>query len=298
MNKLALLVFILLIPFISISQKTFAPLGASWKYEKHTLDPCLNHFFEVRAEKEIDVNGKDCTILYGYSTFGSGDLTKEQDSLVIWEESNKIYFEQDGEFYLMYDFNFPVGDTLTLYSPSQRGVFSHQYLEQTIEPISSQFIIESVGQIVIDNDTLKRARYLSIDIADYELFNVIEKVGTTAESIIGGLYCVADGCGCFLICKSDDNFSYPKEEVCEFPTSIASTDNLELEIYPNPTTGVLFIEGMAVDHIGIVSDVLGRKIFDVPLYQSIDMTHLQYGIYYLSIYRNNKLLATKKLIKQ
>jgi hypothetical protein len=44
--------------------------------------------------------------------------------------------------------------------------------------------------------------------------------------------------------------------------------------------------------------VLGREIKQMEYKEEIDISNLENGVYFLSFYRNNQLLITKKVIKQ
>jgi hypothetical protein len=78
------------------------------------------------------------------------------------------------------------------------------------------------------------------------------------------------------------------------------------KIYPNPTTGQLIIDNgqLTIDNVEIY-DVFGRKIvnyqlsivnYQLSIVNSIDISHLPNGIYFLRIQTNDGVL-TKKLIK-
>jgi OOP family OmpA-OmpF porin len=76
--------------------------------------------------------------------------------------------------------------------------------------------------------------------------------------------------------------------------------NFKLDVYPNPTSGVLNLKVLdAGKDVEIkVTDVLGREVLMSDYKKQINMSHLEKGIYFVSILQENKTLATKKVIKQ
>ena len=297
MNKVTLV--LLLLPMFCFSQKTFAPVGSSWKYEKHTLDPCKDHFFEIKSEKELLIAGKDCSVLYGYNSIDGSPFYKATDSLVIWEDGQQIYFEQEGAFYLLYDFGLEANDTMQVYFPTKRGVFSHPETLDDEYPRREDYLIEVVDEVVLGLDTLRRL--WTIPIGDsYYLGAVIERVGSDSEHMIGALLCVADGCGCYMICKEDDEISYPADRQCDFVTSSDEVKEVPLSIYPNPTLGPIFLdieEGLDVRvEIHDISGQIFSKSLDLSR-KMIDLSTYEPGLYIAKIYLGPDLAAVEKIVK-
>ena len=86
-------------------------------------------------------------------------------------------------------------------------------------------------------------------------------------------------------------------------------------VYPNPATTILKINYNSNNKTGLqikINDVLGREVkqleYDASttstgsvtsaIEKEIDISDLEKGIYFLSLYQNEKLLVTKKMIKQ
>ena len=83
------------------------------------------------------------------------------------------------------------------------------------------------------------------------------------------------------------------------------SDKNQIKIYPNPSTGIVFIE--TAQQIGNyelkVFDVLGNCVFIQNSYntvapKSIDLTGLKNGVYFLSINSNLKTINTKLIIQK
>jgi len=81
----------------------------------------------------------------------------------------------------------------------------------------------------------------------------------------------------------------------------AYADAANLSVFPNPTKGKLQIasEGMQVNEVAIY-DIYGRKIANCPLSNanSIDVSHLSAGVYFLQFINDNKIIGLRKFVKE
>lgn len=84
-------------------------------------------------------------------------------------------------------------------------------------------------------------------------------------------------------------------------TSVTSINQstIELEVWPNPTTGIISIKGNFVADKAIVtiSDMAGRTISKMQYNNSIDASGLSSGVYLLTI-QDDKHIATRVITKQ
>ncbi len=78
--------------------------------------------------------------------------------------------------------------------------------------------------------------------------------------------------------------------------------NEELKIYPNPTNGIITIETANSSNILLkLTNVLGQLIKEETLKfekQNINLVDLRNGIYFLQVYDNEKLIGTRKIVKE
>jgi hypothetical protein len=87
------------------------------------------------------------------------------------------------------------------------------------------------------------------------------------------------------------------------PTGLTEEEQLvkNLFIYPNPSKDKINIKvnTTATEQFFIkLTDVLGKEIMFDKLKTELDISSLQDGIYFLSFYKSNQLLVTKKVVKQ
>ena len=77
----------------------------------------------------------------------------------------------------------------------------------------------------------------------------------------------------------------------------------EIEVYPNPASSVISIKladgSVNTEKYSIkIVDVVGREILTEKYKEEIDISHLEKGIYFLSLFQNNSLVGTKKVVKE
>jgi hypothetical protein len=81
-------------------------------------------------------------------------------------------------------------------------------------------------------------------------------------------------------------------------TSITELDEtLDFEIYPNPTNGILFLEGIPMDEITIF-DAFGKTLLQLSTPDNtLDISDLPSGVYFVKARKDNAFI-TRKIIKQ
>ena len=73
-------------------------------------------------------------------------------------------------------------------------------------------------------------------------------------------------------------------------------NQLDISIYPNPTSDMVYIEGNYTQLKVIIYNVLGKEILNKSITNSIDISHLDNGVYILQLSDGVKL-STRKIIK-
>lgn len=81
----------------------------------------------------------------------------------------------------------------------------------------------------------------------------------------------------------------------EITVDVDNTQTEQLAIYPNPTTGVIYLEQQLTDVV--VYDVAGRQVYaQAAVAQSIDLSSLNVGTYVLTAQSNGESIITKVMI--
>jgi surface protein len=78
--------------------------------------------------------------------------------------------------------------------------------------------------------------------------------------------------------------------------SIDDQNQLDISIYPNPTSDMVYIDGNYTQLKVAIYNILGKEILNKSIINSIDISHLDNGVYILQLSDGNKL-STRKIIK-
>lgn len=86
-------------------------------------------------------------------------------------------------------------------------------------------------------------------------------------------------------------------------TGVTELTNSSLSVYPNPTSNFLNIEFLNIPDKGVVElyNTIGELMFSEKLNNknnTINTSQLNYGMYYIRVVENNKVIALQKIVKQ
>ena len=97
---------------------------------------------------------------------------------------------------------------------------------------------------------------------------------------------------------SEQPFSFVVYETQEGPPSLSidEENRLNVSIYPNPTSDIVYIEGNYSQLKAVVYDILGKQVMNEPITNSIDISQLEKGVYILQLSDGAKL-TTQRIIK-
>ena len=78
--------------------------------------------------------------------------------------------------------------------------------------------------------------------------------------------------------------------------SIEDQTQLDISIYPNPTSDIVYIDGNYTQLKVVIYNILGKEVINKSITNSIDISHLEKGVYILQLSDGAKL-TTRKIIK-
>lgn len=147
--------------------------------------------------------------------------------------------------------------------------------------------VDNGDSITISNATIiasDHTPYDSIFISGSEL-TVIPKHSTSNDTI------VVDYCDRFGDCYTDTIYTY------YWSLSVDDVDNeLNVNVYPNPTTGMVYIDAENVPFVKVV-DLSGRIVMEQQKTNVLDLSALQTGVYLLQLESNDQS-TVKRIIKK
>jgi hypothetical protein len=78
--------------------------------------------------------------------------------------------------------------------------------------------------------------------------------------------------------------------------SVDDQNQLDISIYPNPTSDIVYIDGNYTQLKVVVYDILGKQVINKSITNSIDISQLEKGVYILQLSDGAKL-TTQRIIK-
>lgn len=314
---IALISVIFFLPVV-LSQRTFAPLNAEWKYE-HWSDGsgwegnwegnCYGNHRLLRVDSEILIDNRLCAVIQQYRIPNDGgDLIKRNDSLIVWNSGDTVFFYEENQFYPLLIFQGEVGDTLRTYRPKKAESFSVNLhwsdLYDTVDEILS--LVVACDTIMIEGTS--RRRWVTESIWDYyegpcwDYRVIVKGIGSMWGLIGSNCWVIADGCFGGFVCYTDTLLQLGSDwfSGCEFLTSVQDIiKSAEINIYPNPTRNVIHIENKsdhAFDKIAIWS--LDGRILQFNQYESaVNLDDQPPGIYIVELRTPRGLIYFERIVK-
>lgn len=314
MKKLISLVFLLSLSAFTYSQ-TWFPLGAKWYFNIIEEDIYSNTvgwgFSEYEVIKDTLIDSKTAKIV-SKKVITYDNEVFHYDNTILMEEGGMVYFFQNNVFYLMYDFNLEIGDTLPIVN-----FFDCDS--------SKQLVLDSLTNLTIGGNTLKVQHFSgkAYKGGKEEKFNleIIEKIGykRIQQSITfqPKYYCsfeyVFSQIGTPLRCYIDNDLHYKNEwfsyENCDslidFTVGIAEKNISSFKVLPNPTRGIIEIDVNSNDQFLELTSLQGQTISQQNLLANnsenkitLDLTSYPSGVYFLSITTKSGEKKSAKIVKQ
>lgn len=298
-----LLVLLILGPLVGFSQKTFAPINTVWNYEGKSewtpsIDACSGNHLQYIVEEELMIGNKDCSLIRAYHSTNLDTLWRYTgDSLVVWEEGDQIYFEQEGDFLLLFDFGAELGDTITRYDPFRRGAFSGTYYtdwhtgSNKMEMIITDISVVDVNGVNLNLKTMSDKDNIDVDSSGDQ---ILSGVGSLSESFSGFYFSsLASGCDGELICHNNGVLNYetpnsfaaahPSCDYVPFVDNVDDTWKNELSLYPNPFTDRINIEVDLDQFMVRLMDINGKVLISKEDQNVLNVESVIPGIYIMQI---------------
>ena len=92
------------------------------------------------------------------------------------------------------------------------------------------------------------------------------------------------------------NFSSGHVGNAGHPAGIEEANDSRIALYPNPTTSILNIAANGVKEVSVL-DINGRTVMTEQNVNSIDMSELANGVYFVRVITNDGV-ATEKIVKK
>jgi len=305
MRRIAIL--FLLFPLKLSAQEEWAPIGAKWYYQVPAGQYTALVTLEVKKDSVIE--GKNVRVLdVNYNLSGDVDYLGEE---YIHQDGNKIFYYNANHraFYLLYDFDAKVGDTVWVHTTQFKPTPAFLSFYDSIYKFD--YVIKAVDSILISGRWFKRQvidnsyMLISWNFAEPNVgreYYIIEKFGSLSYffGISGHSY--PEAVPHFLRCYRDGTVQYTDPawtDSCDY-VSVASTKNDYVKVSPNPFNEVLNIEAREQLQLVELFSIEGIRLQTYrPFSNRFELRsfHLAKGVYILKIKTPHRHYL-KKVVKR
>ncbi len=302
MKHFLLLTGLLLIVAQSSAQ-LFGALGTEWEH-------CAYQHLQDMGRDSILTKSVSSQTKYGlachtiYSTAAAKGFAA-LDSILLCNDNDKVYYEEQDSLHLLYDFSLVQGDTIMLRYPTA--------FDPRITPFFPSWeihftrVVDSVSTVIIDGIPLKKQYLRTIWPVDFDGIvytgNATERIGydywvvPLSHFQAGEAYWV-EGLAKF----SDQDISITNVDIC-FISDVEGVDiRKQVQVFPNPVQNYLQITtpNLQIDQLTI-ANLTGQQIFSkenltspttIPVAENLPP-----GIYLLTLVVGDQQI-TRKLIKE
>lgn len=311
MKKILILVFLGLLSFSSIAQ-TFGEIGTIWKNESSYVSasgsPGQGNLFSTTIERyeynHDSIIGLDtfqffslCKKSSWHTSGGLSGVDYWKDTLLVFQDSNKVFYGEVGSFDLAYDFNLVQGDSF-LVSRTWNGldtIYSHVKL---VDSVSFNGVLRK--RISFDTITAFNQGMVWIEgIGDYT-FGLFQGFILEYGSYTNNCF-IQDDSTIYGNCPSDyqclEAYIPPIQNPYE-DTPPEDTIFIGLKVYPNPFHDQIIINYEEPENYYTlrIYDMLGQKVHVELVYgyqHVLNIEELTVGAYVLKISEGAKQYAVK-----
>ncbi len=274
--------------------------NAAWNYCYSVMleNPIPYEDLMLTSGESYELYGKDCmrVIISGPSTL------RTRDSIVLCQDDDRVYYQEEDSLYLLYDFSLTAGDTLQVRFPLE---FDTSYVvEQPGDEISFDLKIDSVGSDLLGGVSVRK-QYISVLNANpwvhFGSF-IRERTGFEYWLLPYFGYEALDGDGIGGLSRyADQEINVGFDEVC-MTTSIFEDKHsaIDVLVYPNPFRDFLQVETAIKPHRADLFSGTGSLLGSAEMADgTLNFSHLdlQSGLYLIRLY-SKEGAAVIKVMKQ
>lgn len=296
-----IVLFALLMCFTVVSKAQFAPIGSTWHYSLSKASNPLYSYEKYVSIKDTSVAGENCRVI-------KSSLSKE----LMYSKNNKVFYYFMGGYRLIYDYNSAVNDTITF---SFKAYKSGKSI--SIDTVFSvKAVVQKIDTINIGGKLLKRFNTSVIKRKDLSYivwpsnYQYIENIGYEYQFMLVLIPPSTDDMH-NLRCYSDNSITYKTDwwksinKDCEYAEASGIPEKVDSRyiIYPNPSQKSILIQASLQDKTNVLAKIfngLGQEEIGFTIEsenEEVDISTLRKGIYYLYIYKNNKIVTIHKILK-
>lgn len=292
----------LLLITVNLHSQVWIDNGAIWHYNYSGLFG--GGFIKISYTGDTLINGQQCQQLnplkYHFALDQYNNIvflgTTSQPTEYTYSSGDTVFYYRNNQFFVLYNFGAQPGDTWNLGTDTNQLQCSQSYAH-----------VDSIGTVNINGYSY---RWLSLSNASNSSVGIygkiVERFGAYGTSN-SYLFPVENNCDSTIIaefdwmsfsCFEDSTFSLYNTSTsdCEHLLSINSNyQNSSILIYPNPTNGIIEVNGSNIKSIEVYNS-LGNKIIENKINKIIDLSFKTDGIYLIRVFTDSGII-NKTIIK-
>ncbi|MFZ1702845.1 MAG: hypothetical protein WAT79_00785 [Saprospiraceae bacterium] len=274
-----------------------------WRKTNWYLGGTKPEIIQIFVDRDTIINDRFCRVLRAKFD----DQVIEGSDLPVYNKGNKMFFYEEGQWWLLYDFSAKQGDTVEFFLSKKTELFT--FGRTGVPPLGEnpyKLVVEKVDTVLAsDGSPLKR--FLTRDLDQgvssvYGMNEIIEDIGSLF-GLFGHFYIfTAEDWRYQFLCYKNDNYTYPNENGC----SLTSSTNLirhNIKITPNPVSDIILVTlEEYIPQYGMIHmhDATGQKVLSKRIYYGhnhLDLSMLPAGLFFWTVEDGGVLLHCGKVMK-
>lgn len=315
-RKKQIVFLLMLLALVSTHAKAqFAPVGATWYYETHTM--YSSGYIKMEVEKDTVIHGFSCVKVTREAHWHDLLFNELKESpmsdLFLAQANDSVLIYNNGVFDMLFDFGAEIGDTWTILG--REGVCEQDFgtvnvVDKGVEVINGT----PLKYVTIKDDTYSYWGYGNTLYGNPSTaIKIIERIGPLGSYLLPEQRCLFDETeGGPLRCYIDDELGelhlsslYPERNCDYISHTYQSVDdnsfNVSLRVSPNPCSDrVQLLLGEATKHEIVLFDHIGNVVlrrFEEGKETALDLGGLPSGLYCITVSYETGTKTTK-LVKQ
>lgn len=280
----------------------FAPIGAKWWYTVYApFGPPEDLILE--SQKDTLIGDLTCRkVTKTLHEYYLADTYHNAGYELFYQDSSKIYLldQLTGELKDYFDYSAELDDTIKTMALSDNPSITSEY---------SESVVMDVKDTVVEGETLKMFILENItpvpdDFTFIYPIRMLEKIGSIEQRFPEFIYAATDIPRAGPLRCYEDAGGLVKfiPEECEHTVAISELENDNYSLYPNPADDRVFLMSDEVINKVILYDIHGNEFYLGTKSEeksfSFSISSLANGLYFVSLYADDKLIGTEKILKQ
>lgn len=301
-SKLSIVILLMILSMSLFGQKEFAPIGAEWYYDNNlSHNPPEFGYIKLTSLKDSVIENKIVRVIEVLNA--PNDSTQFVEGYeYLHQSADTIWYWKNNQFHMLYNFAMQKGDSILLYSEminqcTENEPYGWNMVDTVFTRVFNGMELKAYSSIPIKNSVWGFELY-SCEIFGNLNYLIPQNIDCVYDGIFyGGIRCYSDPINGILF----TNKTIKCDSTYKYPLSVKSFQEPDfLAIYPVPVEQELKLHYNKNSYHDIafeIIDIHGKSLRKInAAINSIDVSDLPAGTYFLMLTSNNKLIDYEKFI--